>query len=114
MAAQPDLPRDRGTRTFRMYSGLTFAFAWVPVMYTHFTVTRGWSPDEYASLWSTYYLAMVACELPWGWLADRIGRRPVLAAGPLVLAAALLLLGPAQPLAGGDLIMAVGGGAPAL
>jgi MFS family permease len=112
--AAPPLPADRGTRTFRLYSALTFAFAWVPVMYTHFTVTRGWSPDEYASLWSTYYLAMVACELPWGWLADRIGRRPVLVAGPLVLGAAFLLLGQARSLAEAHLLMAVVGGAHAL
>ena len=110
----PPLPADRGTRIFRLYSGLTFAFAWVPVVFTHMTVTRGWSPDEYAALWATYYLTMVACELPWGWLADRVGRRPVLAAGPLGLAVAFFFLGRATSLAEAHLLMGVIGAAHAL
>src|SRR5262249_53414226 len=110
----PALPADRGTRAFRAYSALTFAFAWVPVMWVHFTVTRGFSPDAYAALWATYYLAMVACELPWGWLADRIGRRPVLVAGPTVLGAAFLLLGRSSGLLACHALMAGGGAAHAL
>jgi MFS family permease len=108
------LPADGGTRAFRALSALTFAFAWVPVVWVHFTVTRGFSPDAYAALWATYYLAMVACELPWGWLADRIGRRPVLVAGPAVLALAFVLLGRCEDLAACHVLMAVVGAAHAL
>ncbi len=111
MAGPHAAPPDRGLRDFRAYSGLTFAFAWVPVMYTHFTRTRGFSPDAYASLWATYYLAMVVFELPWGWLADRVGRRPVLLAGPLLLGAAFFLLGRSEdPLACHVLMALVGTG----
>src|SRR5262249_44117078 len=110
----PVLPADRGTRAFRAYSALTFAFAWVPVMWVHFTVTRGFSPDDYAALWATYYLAMVACELPWGWLADRVGRRPVLVAGPAVLGVAFLLLGRSGELLACHALMAAVGAAHAL
>lgn len=96
-APLPPAP-DRGLACFRGYSGLTFAFAWIPVMYVHFTATRGLSPDAYASLWATYYLAMVVFELPWGWLADRVGRRPVLVSGPLLLGLAFVLLGRSREL----------------
>ena len=110
MSAPPPAA-DRGLRAFRAYSGLTFAFAWVPVMWTHFTRTRGFTPDLYASLWATYYLAMVVFELPWGWLADRVGRRPVLRAGPLLLGASFFLLGRSQdPLACHLLMALVGAG----
>jgi len=112
--SRPRLPVDSGTRVFRAYSGLTFAFAWVPVMFVHFTVTRGFSPDEYAALWATYYLAMVVFELPWGWLADRVGRRPVLVAGPLALGAAFLLLGRATSVTACHGLMAVVGAGHAL
>ena len=108
------LPADRGTRAFRAYSALTFAFAWVPVVWVHFTSTRGFSPDAYAALWASYYLSMVACELPWGWLADRIGRRPVLVAGPAVLAVAFLLLGRCGGLLACHALMATVGAAHAL
>jgi predicted MFS family arabinose efflux permease len=83
-------------------------------MWVHFTVTRGFSPDAYAALWSTYYLAMVVCELPWGWLADRIGRRPVLVAGPTVLGVAFLLLGRSTDLLACHALMALVGAAHAL
>lgn len=82
-------------RLFRVYAGLTFAFAWVPVMYTAFTVDRGFTPSQYLALWSAYYLAMVLAELPWGWVADRIGTRPLLVAGPLWLGACFIVLGEA-------------------
>lgn len=114
MAGPPAAPRDPGLRRFRAYSGLTFAFAWIPVMYTHFTRTRGFSPDTYASLWATYYLAMVVFELPWGWLADRAGRRPVLVAGPLLLGAAFFLLGRADDARTCHVLMAVVGAGHAL
>lgn len=83
----------RGLRGFRVHAALTFAFAWVPVMYTAFTVDRGFLPAQYLQLWSAYYLAMVAAELPWGWVADRWGQRRLLVLGPLWLAACFVALG---------------------
>lgn len=114
MSAPPPPPPDRGLACFRGYSGLTFAFAWIPVMWTHFTVTRGLSPDAYASLWATYYLAMVVFELPWGWLADRVGRRPVLVSGPLLLGLAFVLLGRSRELPVLHALMALTGAGHAL
>jgi MFS family permease len=114
MAGPPSAVRDPGLGSFRAYSGLTFAFAWIPVMYVHFTRTRGFAPDTYASLWATYYLAMVVFELPWGWLADRVGRRPVLVAGPLLLGAAFFLLGRTEDALACHVLMAVVGAGHAL
>jgi len=62
-------------------------------MYTAFTLDRGFDAGQYLRLWSVYYLAMVLAELPWGWVADRLGQRPLLVAGPLVLAAGFAVLG---------------------
>jgi MFS family permease len=83
----------RGLRWFRVHAALTFAFAWVPVMYTAFTLDRGYTPAQYLQLWSAYYLAMVCSELPWGWVADRWGQRRLLVLGPLWLGACFVLLG---------------------
>ena len=109
-APEPPSPGDAGPGPelvrFRAFSGLTFAFAWIPVMYTHFTRTRGFSPDEYLRLWSAYYLSMVVFELPWGWVADRIGRKPLLVLGPLWLAACFVGLGRAETLGTCTLLMA--------
>jgi len=79
-------------RLFRAYVALTFAFAWVPVMYTAFTVDKGFSPAQYLQLWSLYYATMVLAEVPFGWAADRWGCRRLLLAGPCVLAASFMLL----------------------
>ena len=94
-AATPvsDGPYRRGLRCFRWHAALTFAFAWVPVMYTAFTVDRGFSAAQYLQLWSAYYLAMVSAELPWGWVADRWGQRRLLVLGPLWLGACFVALG---------------------
>ena len=94
-AASPvsDGPYRRGLRCFRAHAALTFAFAWVPVMYTAFTVDRGFSAAQYLQLWSAYYLAMVSAELPWGWVADRWGQRRLLVLGPLWLGACFVVLG---------------------
>jgi len=83
----------QAARLFRVYAALTFSFAWVPVMYTAFTLDRGFDSRQYLALWSAYYVAMVLGELPWGWVADRFGPRPLLVAGPLALAGGFAVLG---------------------
>jgi len=80
-------------KTFRWFAALAFSFAWVPVMFTAFTIDRGFSVDQYARLWSLYYLVMVLAEVPLGWLADRLGKRPLLIAGPATLAISFAVLG---------------------
>ncbi len=89
-AVRPTVP---GLPAYRWYVSLTFAFAWVPVMFTAFTVDRGFTPTQYLDLWAAYYASMVLFELPWGWAADRLGQRPLLVAGPLLLAASFAVLG---------------------
>ena len=89
----PGPPPDDAARLFRWYAALVFSFAWVPVMYTAFTLDRGFSSQQYFALWSAYYLTMVVAELPWGWVADRVGPRPLLVAGPVALAAGFAVLG---------------------
>ena len=89
----PEAPHDRGLLLFRGYASLTFAFAWIPVMFTAWTVDRGFTPTEYARFWSAYYLAMTLAELPWGRVADRFGERPLLVAGPIWLAVCFVVLG---------------------
>jgi MFS family permease len=103
-----------GVRVFRIYAALAFSFAWVPVMYTAFVIEKGFRPDEYARLWSVYYAVMVLAELPWGWVADRWGTKPLLALGPLVLGASFLVLGRADDYTTCLLAMAVTGAAHAM
>lgn len=94
--ATPSVPQSKTSptvRLFRIYAGLVFSFAWVPVMYTAFTIDRGFDSAQYMRLWSVYYLAMVTAELPWGWLADRLGPRPLLICGPLLMAFGFAMLG---------------------
>lgn len=86
-------PASSAIRRYRAFSSLAFSFAWVPVMYTAFTRDRGFTPDEYQTLWAMYYLTMVVAELPWGWVADRFGTRPLLVGGPLLLAVGFVVLG---------------------
>jgi len=96
MPPPPAAPLDRTIRLYRAYAALAFSFAWVPVMFVAFTRDRGFSGEQYLQLWAAYYLAMVAAEVPWGILADRVGTRPLLLAGPLGLAASFLVLGHAR------------------
>ncbi|MGQ0551926.1 MAG: MFS transporter [Planctomycetota bacterium] len=99
---------------FRWYCALTFAFAWVPVMYTAFTVERGFRPSQYLQLWGLYYGAMMLSELPWGWLADRWSRRALLRLGPLCLGICFALLGEARDFVACCWLMAAIGSAHAM
>lgn len=88
-----DATLDRSLRGFRAFASLAFCFAWIPVMYTAFTVDRGFTAGQYLQLWSIYYATMVVAEVPWGWAADRWGPRRLLIAGPLLLAISFAVLG---------------------
>jgi MFS family permease len=57
---------------------------------------------------------MVTAELPWGWLADRLGPRPLLVAGPLVLGAGFAVLGHVPGFLACQLAMALTGAAHAM
>lgn len=81
----------RNLRILAVFSWFTYPFAIVPLYY--FLVrARGLDLGDFARLQAIYYLGMVACELPTGWLADRAGRRTAMAAGPIVLALAFFLM----------------------
>jgi len=108
VAPEPPAGADSSAlRTFRAYVALTFAFAWVPVMYTAFTVDKGFTPAQYLQLWSLYYATMVLAEVPFGWAADRWGCRRLLLAGPCVLAASFMLLDAAHSFPAAALAMVV-------
>lgn len=113
MDVSPIPPKTRrssaATRRFRAFNAFAFSFAWVPVMYTAFTRDRGFTPDQYQTLWSVYYLTMVVAELPWGWVADRFGTRPLLVLGPLLLGSGFVVLGHSDSIAMCMACMAVTG-----
>ncbi len=76
---------------FAVFSFFTFPLAIIPLLY--FLVReRGLSRGDYATLQSVYYFAMVALELPTGWLADRIGRKIPLILGPCFFSAGFFLM----------------------
>jgi MFS family permease len=76
---------------FAFFSFFTFPLAIIPLLY--FLVReRGLSRGDYATLQSVYYFAMVALELPTGWLADRIGRKIPLILGPVFFSAGFFLM----------------------
>ncbi len=76
---------------FAFFSFFTFPLAIIPLLY--FLVReRGLSRGDYATLQSIYYFAMVALELPTGWLADRIGRKIPLILGPCFFSAGFFLM----------------------
>jgi MFS family permease len=78
-------------RVLRAYAVLTYPFACVPFLYFHFR-DHGVGQGQYGDLMACYYFAMVAAEVPTGMLADRYGNKPMLVAGPLLLACGFLCL----------------------
>ena len=81
---------DRGIeRSLRLYpvfvAGVGF-YAWMPVFFT-FLASRV-SLREVLLLEAIYYVAIVALEVPSGWLSDRFGRRRVLVGAGAMLVGA--------------------------
>lgn len=77
---------DRQLRWLSAYALVTYPFACVPFLFPFF-VQHGIDAARYGEILSAYYFAMFVAEVPTGVLADRIGPRPMLVAGPLLLAA---------------------------
>ncbi|MBL9078012.1 MAG: MFS transporter [Planctomycetes bacterium] len=82
---------ERQLRLLRAYALVTYPFACVPFLFLFFR-DHGIGEGAYGEIVGAYYLAMFVAEVPTGILADRIGRKPMLVAGPLLLAAGFAVL----------------------
>lgn len=71
------------------YQTARSAIAWLPVFFLYMSSTL--SVDQAIVLESIYYAAVVALEVPSGYLSDRIGRRPTLVLAMMAWAAASIV-----------------------
>lgn len=67
---------ERNVRLYPLYQAFRSALFWLPVFFLYFLSAV--SLEEALFLEAVYYLAVVAAEVPSGYLADRLGRRPTL------------------------------------
>jgi hypothetical protein len=75
---------------YQWYATLAEASFWVPVFFLYFAA---YMPlDAVLLLEALYFLSVVTIEVPSGWLADRLGRRPTLLAGAILMAVSHLML----------------------
>lgn len=83
----------------------------LPVFLRPMAQDTGWSVTGISTAMTFGFLAMALASLGWGHLSDRIGPRPVVLAGSVVLAVSLALASRAQSLAGFQLLfgLLVGG-----
>ncbi len=63
----------------------------LPVLLQPIVRDTGWSVAGVSSAMTIGFLAMASCSMIWGTLSDRIGPRPVLLTGSIVIAASLAL-----------------------
>src|SRR6185437_12097266 len=63
----------------------------LPVLLRPITADTGWSVAGVSSAMTIGFLAMAFASMIWGTLADRIGPRPVVLTGSIVIAASLAL-----------------------
>ncbi|MFN6196055.1 MAG: MFS transporter [Planctomycetota bacterium] len=75
----------------RAFATLTYPFACVPFLFLYFE-RHGMSESQYGEIIGVYYVAMFLAEVPTGVLADRIGPKMMMVAGPLLLATGFLAL----------------------
>ena len=75
----------------RAFATLTYPFACVPFLFLYFR-RHGMSEAQYGEIVGAYYVAMFLAEVPTGMLADRIGPKAMMVAGPLLLAGGFLSL----------------------
>lgn len=90
-------------------NNLNDALAWA--ILPLFFASKGASIGEIGALAATYPLLWGACQLATGWLSDIAGRRPLIAAGMLLQAAALFVIGISGEIAGwwmGVVLLGVG------
>ena len=87
MEGVPGLSRQ--INALRAFALLTYPFACVPFLWFWFH-RHGIDNVQYGTIIAVYYLAMVVAEVPTGMIADRVGRRPMLVLGPLLLAMGFL------------------------
>jgi hypothetical protein len=101
---------DRQLRWLHLYALLTFPFACVPFLFYHFT-REGLDLRGYGQVISVYYAVMLVADVPTSLLADRLGRRAMLAIGPLLLGLGFLVLFVWRDFAGfcaGEALMGLG------
>ena len=67
---------ERNLRLYPLYQAFRSALFWLPVFFLYFLSVV--SLEEALLLEAVYYLTVVAAEVPSGYLADRLGRRPTL------------------------------------
>lgn len=83
-------PNRRTAELYQWYAALAEASFWVPVFFLYFAA---YLPlDAVLSLEALYFLSVVTIEVPSGWLADRLGRRPTMLAGAVLMALSHLIL----------------------
>lgn len=75
----------------RAFAALTYPFACVPFLFLYFQ-EHGMSAAQYGEIVGAYYVAMFVAEVPTGMLADRIGPKAMMVAGPALLASGFLAL----------------------
>jgi len=63
----------------------------LPVLLQPIVRDTGWSVAGVSSAMTIGFLAMASCSMIWGTLSDRIGARPVVLSGSIVIAASLAL-----------------------
>jgi MFS family permease len=63
----------------------------LPVLLQPIARDTGWSVAGISSAMTIGFLAMACCSMAWGTLSDRIGARPVVLTGSIVIAASLAL-----------------------
>jgi hypothetical protein len=99
----PDTDLNRRTADlYQWYATLAEASFWVPVFFLYFAA---YLPlDAVLSLEALYFLSVVTIEVPSGWLSDRLGRRPTMLAGAVLMAASHLMLFIGPWVMGGDAI----------
>jgi len=86
---------ERQLALLRGYALVTYPFACVPFLYLFFR-QHGLNQQGFGEVVAIYYVAMFVAEVPTGILADRLGPKPMLVLGPLLLALGfgILLLEP--------------------
>lgn len=97
-------------RWLRAYALLTYPFACVPFLFLYFRA-HGLDLAEYGTVVTVYYVAMFVADVPTSVLADRLGQRAMMIAGPLVLGSGFVAMWIAPSFGGfcvGEALMGLG------